>query len=148
MVGWGVGRGCRTGSTVVGTARTCFHTKGTWLVSTRATKLRGHQRSSFFLFPSVHLVINVAASASVITPLCSDFLLCWTGSMAARFSAPPSPSPLSPRSPPPKCPSPPFLATPLPARPVCLPDYRAPVAQVTGVTNLAGVELHIIASAP
>lgn len=41
-----------------------------------------------------------------------------------------------------------FLATPLPVRPVCLTDYRAPVAQVTGVTNLAGVELHIIASAP
>lgn len=32
-------------------------------------------------------------------------------------------------------------------RPVCLTDYRAPVAQVTRVTNLAGVELRIIASA-
>lgn len=32
-------------------------------------------------------------------------------------------------------------------RPVCLTDYRAPVAQVTRVTNLAGVELHVIASA-
>lgn len=41
-----------------------------------------------------------------------------------------------------------FLATPLLVRPVCLTDYRAPVAQVTRVTNLAGVELHIIASAP
>lgn len=41
-----------------------------------------------------------------------------------------------------------LLATPLLVRPVCLADYRALVAQVTRVTNLAGVELHIIASAP
>lgn len=41
-----------------------------------------------------------------------------------------------------------LLATPLLVRPVCRADYRALVAQVTRVTNLAGVELHIIASAP
>lgn len=34
---------------------------------------------------SPHLVLNMATSASVITPLYPDFLLCWT---AAGFSAP------------------------------------------------------------
>lgn len=87
----------------------------------------------------------MATSASVITPLYSDFLLCWTAAWQPAFQHL-SPSPLNPLLSL-KCPRL-FLATPLLVRPVCLTDYRAPVAQVTRVTNLAGVELHIIASAP
>lgn len=69
--------------------------------------------------------------------------------MAACLSVPPLL--FSPSAPPfpIKCRRPlPSLATPLLVSPVCRADYRAPVAQVTRVTNLAGVELHIIASAP
>lgn len=40
----------RTGSAVEVTLRTCFNTKGTWLVSTLTSKLHGNRHSSFFLF--------------------------------------------------------------------------------------------------
>lgn len=86
----------------------------------------------------------MATSASVITTLSSDFLLGWAAAWQQAFqhlTPPTHPSFLSPQvpSPVPGC--------SLLLRPVCLTDYRALVAQVTRVTNLAGVELHIIASA-
>lgn len=101
--GQGGGWWGRTGSAVEVTLRTCFNTKGTWLVSMLTSELHGNQCSPFSLLSLSTSVINMATSASVITPLYSDFLLCWTAAWQPAFQH----LSLSPQSPPfPQVPSP------------------------------------------